>query len=519
MELLKLEEMTLEQKIGHLICARGAINEEDKEFIYEMVRKKALGGIQGYPGAIRMELTKKALEIAEYPILICSDMETGIGDLRYPSPMGMASMGNPELAYKIARATAIKAKSMGINVVWGPVVDFAVKGGLCNGQRCFGNEAEKIAELAIQVVKGYTDEGMVCTAKHFVCDSTQAPDTHMIKGVSKRTAEELRNNEMIPYLRCMKEANLPGIMTTHTLHENIDDKYINSLSKSCVDLIRKEGFDGLIVTDSLAMMGIVQDYGLVDCLGLAIAAGNDMVLPNYRLSVKESFDSLMQAYEKGVFDDERLNDAVRHVLEAEEKAMKKPSMTELDDELKQAIADSWKNSVVGIYKDGVSPALDKNTKKHFVLVCENTYPDVDGFNQEVEISAKFGRQNRMKLAEKLLKEFPGSTYRVLSEWPNMHEGQSVCVETSESDEVIFFTFATCGCYLGTDCLTRRVEALIESNMYKVSAIVHIGNPFELAKFPEAKRLFNAIAPEAEEHIIRALKGEFIPTGKLPVNID
>ena len=63
----------------------------------------------------------------------------------------------------------------------------------------------------------------------------------------------------------------------------------------------------------------------------------DMVLPNYRLTFKQSFDYLMKAYKEGVFSEERLNDAVRHVLAAQEKTLKKPSMTRIDDKLKNII--------------------------------------------------------------------------------------------------------------------------------------------------------------------------------------
>lgn len=520
MNLLKLEEMTLEQKIGHLICARGWIDEEDKAYILEMIRKRALGGIQATPYDKKKQLIEDMKEFVDYPILVCGDMECGIGNVHYPLPMGIASTGDKELAYQLARATAIEAKKMGINVVWGPVVDFASCESVCAVPRCFGENKDSVSEYANAMIRGFCDEGMICTAKHFVtsCDITY--DAHMRKGISERTASELLSNEIIPYIRAMKEANLPGIMTGHIIQEKIDGKYVASLSKSVIDLIRDEGFDGLIVTDSLAMMGIVQNYGLSACLGLAIAAGNDMVLPNYRLRCKESFEYLMKAYQEGVFSEERLNDAVRHVLEAQEKTMKAASMSTLDKELREIVDNSHRNSIVGIYKDECTPELPKDTKKLFVILCENTYPDVEGYNQEVALSSDFSRQSRMKLIDNILCEFPEAKCLLLSEYPNSIEVERVCVASSIADEVIFFTFATCGPYLGTDCMTRRAEALINANIEKLSAIVHVGNPYELAKFPQAKRRFNCISPVvSENYIIKALKGSFVPSGKLPIKID
>jgi beta-glucosidase-like glycosyl hydrolase len=109
------------------------------------------------------------------------------------------------------------------------------------------------------------------------------------------------------------------------------------LSPEVIGIIREQGFDGIIMTDSLAMMAIVQNYGEKECLGLAIKAGCDMVLPNYRLSYKDSFDYLMKAYNEGVITEERLNDAVRHVLEAQKKASKPATVSEVPDELKDTV--------------------------------------------------------------------------------------------------------------------------------------------------------------------------------------
>lgn len=520
MKLLKLEEMTLEQKIGQLICARGWIDEDDKAYILDMIRKRALGGIQGAPDVKRKQLVSEMQEFVDYPILVCADMESGIGEVKYPMPMGIASTGDTETAYQLARATAIEAKKMGINVVWGPVVDFVNPEAVCSVPRCFGENKDSVSEYTNAMIRGFCDEGMVCTAKHFGMSSDITYDTHMRKGISEKTAAELLNDEIVPYIRAMKEVNLPGIMTGHILQKKVDSKYVASLSKNVIDLIRNEGFDGLVVTDSLAMMGIVQDYGLVECLGLAIAAGNDMVLPNFRLRCKESFEYLMKAYKEGVFSEERLNDAVRHVLEAQEKTLKVPSMSELDETLRDVVESSKRKSIVGIYEDGYTSEISKEAKKLFVVLCENTYPDIEGYNQEVELSSDFSRNSRMKLINNILCEFPEARCMLLSEYPHGLEIDRVCIAASEADEVVFFTYATCGAYLGTNCITKRVEALINANAEKLAAIVHVGNPYDLAKFPRAKRRFNCILQgDSENYIIKALKGQFVPSGKLPVEMD
>ena len=46
MQFLKLEEMTVEQKVGMVLCARRFWNDDDKNFILKLVKERALGCMQ-----------------------------------------------------------------------------------------------------------------------------------------------------------------------------------------------------------------------------------------------------------------------------------------------------------------------------------------------------------------------------------------------------------------------------------------------------------------------------------------
>ena len=65
---LKLEELSLEQKIGMLITARGLGSKENREFVIEMIKKRALGGLQITVGPGAEKLAQEIREIADYPI-------------------------------------------------------------------------------------------------------------------------------------------------------------------------------------------------------------------------------------------------------------------------------------------------------------------------------------------------------------------------------------------------------------------------------------------------------------------
>ncbi len=520
MKELDIKELSVEQKIGQLLVVRGCNDEEDKKFIYEMIDKKAVGGVQmcfcdGYK-----DFMDEIKSRADYPILICADMENGYpgGKIKYPTAMGISSCGDPKIAYELGRITAIEAKKDGVNVAWGPVVDLSGNGAVNKNARCFGDDPKFVSEYANQMIKGFQDEGMIVTAKHFPGCCDVLVDTHMEKGDSNLTEKELLEKDIVPYLEAMKDVELSGIMTGHVLLKSIDDKYIASLSKKVIDIIRNQGFDGLIVTDSLAMMAVVQNYGDEASIGLSVAAGNDMVLPNYRLSFKESFDYLMKAYENKVFSEERLNEAVRRVLKAQKQTMKKASLTEPSKEMIELAENINCKCISETTAEGISFALSDKTTKHFVILCENEYPkDCQKINREIELGNSNSRASAEIRKEKLLKAFENSTATVISEFPNNIEIEETCNMISKADETIFFTFCKTCCYLGTDGITERMEALMKANIDKISTVVHIGNPYEVKKFKNIKRIISSVC-DNDDYIIKILKGEKKAEGILPVNI-
>lgn len=516
---LKLDDMTPEQKIGHLLVARDFVSEEDRNFTMEMVKKRCVGGIQMGFTPERRKFAKDAKAIADYPLLVCADMESGYpsGIYSHPEALSLINTGDSTIAYLLGRMTAKEAVADGVDVVWGPVLDLALEGAICKNHRCFGDDPETVSRFTEEYIKGFQSEGMTVTAKHFPGGSDVTDDQHMATGICKLTEDELLRKDLIPYFNAMENADLTGIMTGHILCEKIDDKYPASLSKKVIDIIRKRGFDGIIMTDSLAMMAVVQNFSDKEAIGLAVAAGNDMVLPNYRLTYKESFDALMDAYKNGVISEERLNEAVTRVLKAQKRAMNKPKtpdLTEKEIELHKSLTEKC---IAVNLRDGVKSALDENTKKLFVLLCENQYCALEYECKEITFETAFCRKKTEELAEKITENFPGSETYIISEFPDPSEIEPLLDKISAADETIFYTYCYAGAYMGSDCLTNRMEYIIDRNQDKISTLIHIGNPYEVKKFKKIKRIIGSLRKN-EDIMIKILKGEIEPNGKFPFDL-
>ena len=520
---LKFEDLTLEQKLGMMLVRRSAfIDDEDIEFTLEMIKKHAVGGIQLAPNP---ELMKRIDEVLDYPLLICYDMETGYpgGNVRHPALIALGAVNDEEMIYQNAYLTALEAKKAGYNTIWGPVVDACNEGALCCISRTFGDDHKFIAKYAKAIVKGYSDAGVIATCKHYPSPYGGKDDSHMRSFPSKLTTQELENTSLLPYLEVMNSVGLPAIMTIHTVFENIDPDFPATLSSKVISLIREKGFDGVIFTDSLAMMAIVHEYGDVGSIGMAAAAGCDLILPNYRLSYKQSYEAIKEAYEKGILTEERLNESVKRVLKAQEFTLKMP-----DDDFKnveerhiEVVEKLTEKSLCFLDRANVGPALPKDGKKLFVLSSEMTYPYDSEESKELLKMNSHSYEKVLEHKRRILEEFPDAEVIIISEYPNQTQNERVLDAAAHADHTIFFTFCLMSSYVGSDAITDRLEYLINS-CDNVSAVFHVGNPYEAKKFKNAQRIF--VGHDGGDYLgftLKALKGEFTPTGKLPVkfNID
>lgn len=516
---LNLESMTIEQKIGMVLCAR-RFRQDDVEFIKELIKKRALGCIQ-LPARFP-DIVEDILSVADYPIIVINDTETGFPTTKLPPiPLiSLAATNKKEYYEAYAKAIVRDAKNAGFNGSWGPVIDILHGDGPCSVHRKFSDDPVKVAKTAEIIAKVFKDNHYLSCGKHFPGGGKGLPlDTHMTEGISCCTKQDLLDSNLIPYKYLLEKGLLPTAMVGHTVYPNIDPDYPASLSKKVLDIIREIGFDGVMFTDSFAMMGILQKYGEENIYGMAINAGNDIILPNYRTAVKDTYDMLMKNFKDGAFTVERLDEAVRRVLKAQEFVGTKPEnpteFTKEDEKLLYSIA---RDCITAVTDEGVSAKLDGNDKERLFIVTQAPHV-IDDSGAEVS----FGRwYNENRVAEKIKKEFPESSIEFLPEFSQAHDHQRVLVEAAKHKEVVFVTYCNTEAYLGTDSLTRRTESVLNALIHsgKVSAIVHFGNPFALKNlFPTRRKIFGYHIPESQVYAIDVLKGNIEAKGTLPFDID
>lgn len=515
---LRLEDLTTEQKIGMLLCGR-RFEGEDLDTVLDLVKNHSIGCVQ--VPANHPEIVKLIKETADYPILVINDMESGFPTSSLPKIplMSISACNKPEYYHAFARGVVRDAKAAGYSGTWNPVVDILRGDGPCAVSRSFSDNPQKVAEAAAELAGIYNRNNFLACAKHYPGGDDQHVDTHMVEGVSNVTEKELIEFDLVPYKYLMDRGLIQCIMTRHTVYKNIDPDRPASLSKKVIDIIRNMGFDGVAFTDSLAMMGILQKFGEENVYGMAIEAGNDIVLPNYRTPVKQCYEMLLKNYRDGAFTEERLNEAVRRILTAQEYAASEPeNPTVFTAEDEKTLDDIARDCITAVTDDGVSPALGGNNEdKIFIVLTDEQSPDnID--NPEVN-TRKWYFSDRV--AKRIEEKFPGAGIEFLPEFPGGSHNERVLNAATKYKEAIFVTFCRTGAYYGTDCLTRRVESVVNALVQsgKVKAIVHFGNPYAVEKLNHVPRmLFGYNIPDSQLYAIDVLKGEMDAKGTLPFDV-
>ncbi len=522
MKELVFEELTTRQKLGMvynvLINGYHRTPERD-EMVKQLIRDHCLGSVwiqYNTPGA--EEIIQMVKEAADYPILIITDAESGMGDdYMIGKHNALSSAGDERYAYAFGKAVGVTARKLGYNVVCNPLLDINDSG--C--PRYLSPDKHVVAKYAAAEAKGMQDAGILTVGKHYPSAINRDNiDSHMAQSLSVQTKEELLDLSLYAYCELNKQGLLDGVMTGHIKCEKIDPTRPASLSKPVLDIYREQGFDGFMITDALCMMAIRSQFTDAESSALCIEAGNDIALPYVR-DFMGTFEEMCKRYEEGLIPDERLDEAVKRVLAAQHKAAQEPKFSELTEEEHYLASSVDKAAVYAKTDEGVDVSISREGKHLFVLMARNE-TEVKGDGKPAVDTFSNGWHYPAKITEQLKELFPNSEVKMIHQFPN----QSHCYDTLEKsnryEDTIFLTFSESLAYVGREHLTRRAETLIEAVSLngKLSTLVHFGNPTILGNLPHIGRIiFGGVSEKGVEASVEVLAGVREATGVPTFELD
>lgn len=519
---LKLEELSVEQKLGlatvsFTFDSTRQLDSENVDYLESLIKNHSLGGIWVNPKNRQNDAAIKRLkEAADYPLLVFTDAEAGIGEYTTGRHNVIGITDSEELAYTFGKVVAATAAARGYNIICNPVLDMTSGNCVCGGtMRAIGSDKYRVTELAAAEAQGMHDGGCLALAKHFPGKSeTSAIDSHMAETSSSLTKEQLLEDNLYPYIELNKRGLIDGIMVGHTRFSNIDPDYPMSLSPNGIQILRDIGFQGVALTDGLNMMGVVAKFGRKNSIGLAVGHAGAMALP-----IEDRHENVMTwlkaCYDEGLISDERLDAAVKSVLYTQHQLLSLPKDVEPTEQDLAKFTRINTDSVYARVDEGLTTALDKNGNYYFAVLTEA------GIQGEVQVDTFKGQwYNPAAIKERLQKEYPNAKVGYLSEFPT---GREVADFLSDSldREVVFITFCMSQAYVGEERFTPRIISLMNAMQVsdRISTLLHFGNPFLLEDLPHIPRvLVGTISTPGVEAALNVLAGEYPAKGVMTYDV-
>jgi beta-N-acetylhexosaminidase len=532
-----LSSLSLEQKVAQLICAditTGYLSDDDPR----MQRWLSLAGDHGlgmfvlYNGTPRdtAYLLNRLQSAAEIPLLISADFEGGpgqqiVGASEYPANMAFAAIGDEDLMYRAASAAAVEGRAMGIHLTYTPVVDIAWHPeNPAESVRSFGGDLDLLGRMVRAYVRGYHDNGMLATAKHYPGrgDVSAIPDNPPWQWIDKPAAE-VEAQEFAAFRHGI-EAGVDFVMTEHIAVPSVTEGSMLPASvepKLARDWLRgRLGFEGILTTDDLWYAHVVERFGAEEVALRAFEAGHDIILkPADPVAV---IDAMVAAVRSGRIAESRIDASVRKLLVLKAR-LGLPQQRLVDESaVGAAVATSEHQALVREVADR-SLTLLKNDDLLPVTAAQAARA------VNISVQKAVDDPSPPALHAALTAAFPGITNFTLR--PDLDPAVYERVATAAADaELVIVSLFVPRDRLGDATPIRDhdlefLHRLAASKPGRVVAMTY-GNPHLIREFPEVdaflvgygERGWFGNQPVYFGSFIKALTGAVSPSGTLPVRV-
>ena len=314
--------MSVEEKVGQMFFVRCPETDQAAK-----VSQYKLGGYILFGRDFKDKTAQQVRdEIASYqassgiPMLIGTDEEGGtvvrassnpnLFPSREPSPQVLYAQGGLDAILQDARQKSVTLLDLGVNVNFAPVADVSTDPADFIYERALGQDAQTTADYVAQVVTAMGQERIGSVLKHFPGYGNNQ-DTHTGVAVDERPYETFETSDFLPFQAGI-QAGADAVLVSHNIVTSMDESLPASLSPAVHQILRDTlGFDGVILTDDLAMDAVSQYAQDGSVAVLAVQAGNDMVLTT---DFETQIPQVIAAVEDGTIPMEQIDQSVARVL-------------------------------------------------------------------------------------------------------------------------------------------------------------------------------------------------------------
>lgn len=339
-----LSRMTLEEKVGQLLCPLGwEMYETDgkevrpSEKFKQLVRERQAGMLWATYRADPW--TKKTLEngldpeqaaragnaLQRYvientrlgiPLLLAEEAPHGhmaIGTTVFPTGIGMAATWSPALLQQVGSAIGKEVRAQGGHISYGPVLDLSRDPRWSRVEETFGEDPVLSGCLGAAMVRGLGGGKLsepystIATLKHFLAYAV--PEGGQNGNFASVGPRELHENFLPPF----RQAIEAGALSVMTSYNSIDGTPCTANRYLLTELLRDEWkFRGFVVSDLYSIEGIHTSHftapTVEEAATQAVSAGVDVDLGG------DAFAQLCHAVQSGRIAEAVIDTAASRVL-------------------------------------------------------------------------------------------------------------------------------------------------------------------------------------------------------------
>jgi len=504
----------------------------------------------------------------DIPLFVTIDQEGGIvtrlgTGTNLPGNMALGATRSPAYAETAGGIIGSELHALGINVNFGPVLDVNNNpGNPVIGVRSFSSDPNLVGELGSAMTRGIQEQGVVATAKHFPGHGDTAVDSHYGLPVVDKSLAELKQLELIPFKRAVAEG-IDMVMTGHIGMPQIEGEVVEStqgtfplpatLSDDVITGVLREelGYQGLVVTDALNMQAIADNFTESEAVIKTFKAGVDIALmptilrsANDVTKLESIFDDVIKAVERGDLKEADIDRSVERILTLKAtRGIWKETIdpVTLEEQLVEAkaVVGSPEHKALERQMTEAAVTLVRNDRKTLpfkpkkgqtVLVLSPTKDQTDSMVKTIRSLEK--NAGNLKRVNVLTENYGAST-------PHLNQNPALEEKINQADYLIVGSNVNNSAKLGASSADHYVPAEVfhqANRTGKKSVLLSLRNPYDVAVQPDADAQLlvygfkgDPNGPDSEAGNtksagpnlpagIRAIFGEFVPQGKLPVDV-